>query len=70
VDLSFRNSLNPTMFRRMFAVIHLPLLPTRRARQPLDSFLALDPRGVGSKFARARLAERAEFAAKVLTEEV
>lgn len=62
------------MLRRAFTIVHLPLVLVlvlgRRARQSLDTFLVLDARSITSKPACARLAERAEFGAKVLAEEV
>ena len=72
VDLSFSDPLYSAVFRRVLTVVHLPLVlvPGRRARQSLDSFLVVDARGVGGELACARLAERAELAAKVLAEEV
>lgn len=51
VDLSFGYPLNPTVFRRVLAVVHLPfvLVLGRCARQSLDTFLVFDTRGVGSE---------------------
>ena len=70
MDLGLRDPLNPTVFRRAFTIIHLPLRLARRARQSLDTLIALDPQSISSKPACARFAERTELGAKVLAEEV